>query len=313
MLQLPIAPLVLQEFHVEEFSPTSAGPNLRIRGRPAGLINFVLSHAAFIESTTLIVDAVEVRLDRSSLFSKECHVLPTDRVDSVFGGVQSPLRFLVFAGVFSVLAAISAVSLMHPEGLILNLIYFSTWTLLAITCAVLFILRKSFYIAFQASGGIPIIVFFQPNVIEGVPVDYEQTLQALEVCRELILRTSPSESPLPIELPAQDVKRGESPAAARLISAAPAPSAPPALRIERPAPPMEVRPPPFGAPFPSPAVSAKAVEERGDAVKLPPPAAASEMEQITVSCPHCKKKLRIRTSQLGKKRTCPSCNQSFNA
>ncbi|HAB12173.1 MAG TPA: hypothetical protein DCE47_10835, partial [Planctomycetaceae bacterium] len=141
---------------------------------------FFLSLIGFSPITRFILAGNELRCQSASLFGQSSQTIPINHIATLSAGVRKPVGNLVAAAVFLLGGILLSVS---TEDVIASAIGLVLATVLVIG----YVLAKSFFIMVHPEGGPEIALRFQPNVIEGIPIDVERALSVVAVIRDMVI------------------------------------------------------------------------------------------------------------------------------
>ena len=103
--------LVLQKLVAHEPALGEASPVIELVGRQQGIISFALTLLGLSPITEFKVTHDEVCFNATSMFGRQNQAVPLRAISSVTAGVQKPISYLLFAGVF---AESTAEQKLHP-------------------------------------------------------------------------------------------------------------------------------------------------------------------------------------------------------
>ena len=193
--------LVIQKFHIAVEPLPTANPTVEIVGRMQGLLAFLLGLLGFSPVIRFTISGSELRCQSTSLFGQRSQFIPLRCVSTMAAGIHKPISAVVWAGFVVMFGSYSSTAMGSWIPFIVALAA-------ALMLVVRYVLSKKFFIEVYAQGGPPISLLFQPNVLEGVPIDVDQALKVVDVIRDLILnegsatpgfpaRTSPPPTKVP--------------------------------------------------------------------------------------------------------------------
>ena len=189
--------LVIQKFAISAQPLPMPAPTVEIVGRSRGIVAFFLSLIGFSPITRFILAGNELRCQSASLFGQSSQTIPINHIATLSAGVRKPVGNLVAAAVFLLGGILLSVS---TEDVIASAI----GLVLATALVIGYVLAKSFFIMVHPEGGPEIALRFQPNVIEGIPIDVERALSVVAVIRDMVISqhaTTPTVQPEPTPEP----------------------------------------------------------------------------------------------------------------
>ena len=172
--------LVIQKFAISAQPLPMPAPTVEIVGRSRGIVPFFLSLIGFSPITRFILAGNELRCQSASLFGQSSQTIPINHIATLSAGVRKPVGNLVAAAVFLLGGILLSVS---TEDVIASAI----GLVLATALVIGYVLAKSFFIMVHPEGGPEIALRFQPNVIEGIPIDVERALSVVAVIRDMVI------------------------------------------------------------------------------------------------------------------------------
>ncbi len=172
--------LVIQKFAISAQPLPMPTPTVEIVGRSRGIVAFFLSLIGFSPITRFILAGNELRCQSASLFGQSSQTIPIDHIATLSAGVRKPVGNLVAAAVFLLGGILLSV---FTEDVIASAI----GLVLATALVIGYVLAKSFFIMVHPEGGPEIALRFQPNVIEGIPIDVERALSVVAVIRDMVI------------------------------------------------------------------------------------------------------------------------------
>lgn len=182
------ATLVLQKFSLTVEPQATPTPTVEIVGRMQGIVAFVLSLLGFSPITRFTIAGPELRCQSSSLFGQRSQFIPLRCVSTMAAGIHKPIAAIIWAALIVFLGFYLSFEMRSWAPIAIALV-------VAIILVVMYVLTKKFFIEIYSQGGPPISLLFKPNVIEGVPIDFEQALAVVDVIRDMILHDGGSALP----------------------------------------------------------------------------------------------------------------------
>lgn len=201
-VSVPGPALVLKEFTV---SPRPIDSYyIRISGRPQGVLAWLLSLSGIGTDTSFYVSAGDVNFSSASLSGKFRSFVPLRNVASAHSGYSQNIALIFVAGILALGGLIVAASVKEGGATV-----FLVGLVLAALCLLAFWLSRKMILAIETNGGMILGVKFKRSLIENVPVDFQETAEAIRVLNLLIAqshgrtrhadpsRGGPSNSPSP--------------------------------------------------------------------------------------------------------------------
>ena len=175
------ATLVLQKFDIAVEPESLPRATVKIVGRMQGVVAFVLSLMGFSPITRFTIAGPELRCESTSLSGQKSQFIPLRKVSGLAAGIHKPISAVVWAFFLVGLGAyVSAES--------------GSWAPLSVALVIFgiliarYFLSKKFFIEVYSHGGPAISLLFKPNVIEGVPIDFDQAMKVVAVIRDMVLQ-----------------------------------------------------------------------------------------------------------------------------
>jgi hypothetical protein len=165
-------PLVLRRFEFHD-SP-SDGVCLRIAGRPAGMMAWLISLLGFDNETTLEVSLEKITLKTASLYGQVYEVAPLTRIASTHCGYVKPIQYLIVAAVITLIGVFTL--LLLPIAVVV-----------AAVLGLIFWFRRTLVLGVVTTGGRTLSVAFKPGLLGGVAVDLPRALQAMGIVSRKVL------------------------------------------------------------------------------------------------------------------------------
>ena len=179
-LATPGPALVLREWMCTEYPADDI--YVRIVGREAGLVSYVLTALGVDAESRLLVDGKCVAFETRGVFGYVRHVVPTTSVASAHAGYSRPVLYLFVACIAGLLALDGALQ-RQREGAAL---YVFILMLLAAGLVLAYALSKKVAIVLESYGGQKLGLTFRPSVIEGVGVGLPEMLRVLGIIERLV-------------------------------------------------------------------------------------------------------------------------------
>lgn len=172
--------LVVKELSINESGPTY----VRLVGRRAGLIAWLMSLIGVDPTTTLEISATRLELTEGSLSGKVRNMMPLAKICNIGAGFFKPVVLLLLAGILLLVTLVTAIaSMTGTTGMhLLSLIAFVG----SIACVVAFFLKKTLVLFALSGSGVGPIIAFKRSVIEGVSIDEEQAKSIVSILTQLV-------------------------------------------------------------------------------------------------------------------------------
>lgn len=171
--------LVIKQWSASD-TPDGIGEYVRIHGREAGLINFLLSFVGIDPTTTLAIDNRSVRFEQGSIAGFVKQVTPLTSVSTASYGYHKPWFVAINIATAGVLMMVFLDSIILWIGL-----------LLLIFAPIYYFLNKKFFLKIaDHSGGKPIEIVFKRSVIEGKSIDQDAGEKIVGIIEMLLLGLS---------------------------------------------------------------------------------------------------------------------------
>ena len=173
MFNLGSPTLVVSKYLVDENA--ADGKYLNIVGRPSGLMSWLLTLMKINPQTNLELQNDRLSVSLSQLSGESHTVVPLDAIDITKCGFSKKLRWLVL-GIATLLGGVSA-----GDGGV-----FMMALLLSAVFLVLYFFSNRMFLSVTA-GGESVVIEYKKSVVEGVKVDLDRTLAAIEVLNGRVL------------------------------------------------------------------------------------------------------------------------------
>lgn len=176
--------LVIKQWSVSS-TPDDSGEYVRIHGREAGLLRFLLSLVGIDPTTTLAVDARSVRFEQGSLAGFEKRVTPLTSVSTASYGYFKPwIAAIIIAGWGVAMLVFIPMVFIPVIGWVIGLLFL-------ILAPIFYLLNTQFFLRIvDHSGGKPIQIIFKRSVIEGKSIDQDSGEQIVGIIEMLLLGLS---------------------------------------------------------------------------------------------------------------------------
>lgn len=164
--------LVIKKWSVSETAGNN-GEFVHIHGREAGLLSFILSLIGVDPTTTFVVDAKSIRLEKGSLRGFERTVTPIPHVSTASFGYKKPwLKALVIS---------------IATGFILFFIPILGQIIGALIGLIYYFLKKELFINYHVAGYTGGSVEFNRSLIEGQHIDEQAGERIVAIIEMLVL------------------------------------------------------------------------------------------------------------------------------
>jgi len=174
MLKFGIPTLVLRQFDINENA--TEGSTIEITGRATGLISWLLTVMKLSTLTTLRLDADRLSVVTAGLSGEIHTVMPLGAIESTQCGYSKTVAFLAIA-IGSLLFGLTT----GEMGA------FLVFLVIAVAFFVGYFLSDKMFVSVTA-GGINVAIAYKKGVIDGVSVDLDRTLQAIQVLNQKIIQ-----------------------------------------------------------------------------------------------------------------------------
>jgi hypothetical protein len=164
--------LALREFVVNPDAPD--GLYVRVVGRPAGFMGWLLSVLGLLDDTVMVVNADDVRVVSASLSGKTQTVMPLKKIASSACGYTSNLGFIVTA----VIALLGGLIGSLKDG---EIAPFLGGLIVAAIFALFFWFSKRLIMTVESAGGLVVGMKFKHGIIQGTRVDFAQAQTAIDL------------------------------------------------------------------------------------------------------------------------------------
>lgn len=188
--------LVLQRLSTDESPSGETKPRIELAGRQQGVISFLLTLVGVSPITELRVTAEEICCNSTSLFGRQNQAVPLRAVTSVAAGTRKPVGYLFVSFLFAFIGVFGGLGVLWQDGLGRFLAALLMCGALAALFIWLYAINKRFFFSIYTQGGPPILLSLKPNVIEGVPLDLDRSLQVVKIIRDLIVTSTLPVSPV---------------------------------------------------------------------------------------------------------------------
>lgn len=173
MFKLGIPTLVVKKFDVHE--EARDGKYIEITGRASGFLSWLFTLMKLDTLTVMNLEENSLSFKSSSLSGEVHTVLPLAAIESSQCGFSKSISLLTFAAI----ALLFGISSGETGGFFLGLI-------IAAVFIALYFFSKRMFISVMA-GGTTVQIAYKKGVIEGVEVDLDRTLSAIELLNKRIL------------------------------------------------------------------------------------------------------------------------------
>ena len=164
--------LVIKQWHASD-KPDAKAEYVRIEGREAGLISFLLSLLKVDPTTTFVVDARSVLHEQGSLAGFRRVMAPLKNVSSVSSGYSKPWKGALIIG--GIMAAV------------LTFLPIIGWLIGAGIGVLYYVLNKELFVGVQPHGGPLLDIVFKRSIIEGKNIDEQAGERIVSVIEMLLL------------------------------------------------------------------------------------------------------------------------------
>ena len=179
--------LVVQKLEAHELATSEAPCLLELSGRQQGFFSFRLTLVGLSPVTSFRLTPVEVCCNSTSLFGRRNQAIPLRAISSVDAGVRKPISYLFVACSFLFIGLFGSPGVLWRQGFFPFLGTLLVCGIFAALFAWLYTINKTFFISIFKNGGPPLTLAFKPNVIEGVPLDLEKSLELAKIIRTKVV------------------------------------------------------------------------------------------------------------------------------
>lgn len=184
---------VLKQFDEQ---PDGSDPLVRIVGRRAGLLAYILTALGLDAAVEFTVRADEIAISLGSLFGRTYHRVGVAKIASTNAGYFRPI-ILAVLGVMFLLAIPLTLERQDATGIHLVMVILGIW------CFVSYSLGKSVLVAVETVGGRVVAIKFRGSLIEGQHLDLEAAERLCDRIGRLAIDLSAHQKP-PRANPASD-------------------------------------------------------------------------------------------------------------
>lgn len=174
MFKFGMPTLVIRKFNVNENG--SDGKYIEIIGRASGLISWILTLMKLDTLTTLQLEADRLFVKNSSLSGEIHTAIPLGAIESTQCGFSKSLIWLTLTVIAIAGGVLSGDGGAFIGALVIGAIFF-----------VIYFFSKRMFISVTA-GSTTVAIAFKKGVIEGVSVDLDKTLAALQLLNSMVVK-----------------------------------------------------------------------------------------------------------------------------
>lgn len=178
--------LVLKEWRAGEKPVDKSGHYVRISGRQAGVIAWVLALLNVDPVTTIRVNTERVEFSQASLSGMASRMIPLEGICSTFYGYHKPWKSSVALFFFLSWLSVALATVLTrsvPGRLLGTLVALAVCGLVA---ALYYFLSRTLTLGFVELSGVASAIQFKRSVIENVDVDEDQARYICEITQFLI-------------------------------------------------------------------------------------------------------------------------------
>ncbi len=226
-IRIPGPTLVLRKFEIDD--RPNAQTFIEVIGRPAGILNWILTTMHVNTETRMVVNQTDVSLRNSSLFGVKQWFAPLRHVAETRCGFYRPIGYLVLGVVIVGLTALCFhfVLLAVPSRLDTSQAisngtpYWICGLLLGGGFGVAYLFLKRIQVFVSTTGSVGFGVKFKPSFVENTSIEFPQALRLIAALNKAVLLSAglPSPSGVVTTSPVQ-------PVASRQVSVCPSCSSP---------------------------------------------------------------------------------------
>lgn len=163
--------LVIKEWRASE-KPDSNGVFVRISGREAGVVNFVLSLIGIDPTTSLTIDQSAIRVEEGSLAGFSRRVTPLGNLCSGGFGYAKPWKAAVAIGAL---------------GVVLGFVQSIAGAMVVVGAGVYYFLNKELQLLLiDVAGSVALKIEYKRSVIEGKNIDEKDGERVIQILANLL-------------------------------------------------------------------------------------------------------------------------------
>jgi hypothetical protein len=181
--------LVLQKFKVDNSAPD--GVFIEIEGRAAGLLGWILTHLGLSPTITFRVTATELHKQATTLYGQVHVVIPLKAVASTYAGYVKPFNILLFGLILGSGSLLSSAVLFGSDykSAIIVIMF---GLIVCGVCCFIYWYRRRLGLAVRTTGNETHEIVFDRGYIDNIPVDLENTLDAVGLLHRKIIEAQNS-------------------------------------------------------------------------------------------------------------------------
>lgn len=168
--------LVLSELKVDREEPIP----VRMTGRKAGLIAWILTKIGIDPTTTLTVTEHRVEISEGSLSGRVVHRIPLCSVSNIGAGYSKPFGMLVAGVLLTVMGLCSAFAPGETSGSVI------IFLMGAAACFADYCLCKTIALFVLSASGVGAHVAFKPGIIGAGAIDEAKAHEIVELVTDLV-------------------------------------------------------------------------------------------------------------------------------
>jgi len=165
--------LIVRKFEIDENAAN--GNYLQIEGRTSGLVSWLLTLMKLDTLTTMELNTDRLSVKASNLSGQIHTVMPLRAISSTQCGFSKSLAWLTWAIIIFIGGLLSRDSGVFIVSLIISALFL-----------LVYIFSKNMLISVSTGGAKGVAIAFKRGVVEGISVDLNRTLKAIELLNKVV-------------------------------------------------------------------------------------------------------------------------------